>query len=112
MNKITKEQLQDYIQEVGDLETEHRKGSSFYANITHTVNQADIDELKGEGIDASDFLGIRVSLNGTWSDSWGCEWDSMEFCKVEEYKELVPEQVIPAHYVTKFKTEDFVPVWG
>ena len=111
MNKITKEYLEDYVAELGEFETEHRKYSSFYATSSYTFKQDDIDTLAKEGVDASEFLNVCVTLNGTWSDSDGCDWDSMDFCKVEEYQELVPEQVIPAHYVTKQKTEVFVPVW-
>lgn len=111
MNKITKQYLQDYVQDVGDIETEHRKYSSFYANCSYTLKQDDIDVLAKEGVDASEFLNVCITLNGMWDDSNGTEWDSMDFCKVEEYQELVPEVVIPAHYVTNWKTEAFVPVW-
>lgn len=111
MNKITKEYLEDYVADMGEFEKEHRKYSSFYCSATYTMTQTDIEELKAEGIDASDFLNVCVTLNGMWDDSNGTEWDSMDFCKVEEYQELVPEQIIAAHYVTKQKTEVFVPVW-
>lgn len=111
MNKITKEYLEDYVAEMGDFEKEHRKYSSFYCSATYTITQTDIEELKNEGIDASDFLNVCVTLNGTWSDSDGCDWEYMDFCKVEEYQKLVPEVTIPAHYVTNWKTEVFVPVW-
>jgi len=111
MNKITKEYLEDYVADMGIFEKEHRKYSSFYCSATYTITQTDIEELKTEGIDASDFLNVYITLNGTWDDSNGTEWDSMYFCKVEEYQELIPEQVIPAHYVTNWKTEVFVPVW-
>lgn len=111
MNKITKEQLQDYVSELGEFDKEFRKGSSFYAWSTYTFKQDDIDTLKAEGIDASDFLNVCVTLNGMWDDSNGTEWDSMDFCKVEEYQELVPEVVIPEHYITKQRTEEFVPTW-
>lgn len=111
MNKITKDCLQEYVSEVGEFEKEHRKYSSFYCWVNHTFTPADIDELAKEDIDASDFLNVCVSLSGMWDDSNGTEWDSMDFCKVEEYQELVPEKIILAHYVTKQKTEEFVPVW-
>lgn len=111
MNKITKEYLQDYVSELGEFETEHRKGSSFYASCSYTLKQDDIDTLKNEGVDASDFLNVCITLNGDWSDDWGCEWHDMDFCKVEEYQELVPEQIIPEHFITKQRTEVFVPVW-
>ena len=111
MNKITKSYLEDYVQELGDTETEHRRGATFYANCSYTFKQADIDTLKEEDVDASDFLNVCVTLNGIYDDNDGCDWSGMSFCKVEEYQELVPEQIIPAHYVTKQKTEVFVPVW-
>lgn len=111
MNKITKDCLQEYVSDLGEFEKEHRKYGSFYASCTYTFKQADIDTLKEEDVDASDFLNVCVTLNGYWSECDGCEWEDVDFCKVEEYQELVPEQVIPAHYVTKQKTEGFVPVW-
>lgn len=111
MNKITKDCLQEYVSDLGEFEKEHRKYGSFYASCTYTFKQADIDTLKEEDVDASDFLNVCVTLNGYWSECDGCEWEDVDFCKVEEYQELVPEQVIPAHYVTKQKTEVFVPVW-
>lgn len=112
MNKITKEELKNYVSEVGECEKEHRKYSSFYITVTHTMKQEDIDELAKEDTDASDFLDVQVTMYGTWDESWGTEWDGLvEFVKVETYQELVPERVIPAHYVTKFKSTDFKPIW-
>ena len=111
MNKITKEYLEEYVSEMGDFEKEHRKYSSFYCSATYTITQTDIEGLKNEGVDASDFLNVCITLNGMWDDSNGTEWDSMDFCRVEEYQELVPEVVIPEHYITKQKSEVFVPVW-
>jgi len=46
-----------------------------------------------------------------WDDSNGTEWDSVSYEKVEEYQELVPEVVIPEHYVTKTRTQEFKPAW-
>ena len=111
MNKINKSYLQDYVADMGVFEKEHRKYSSFYCSTTYTITQTDIEELKNEGVDASDFLNVCVTLNGTWSDSDGCDWTDMDFCKVEEYQELVPEVVIPEHFITKQRAEVFVPVW-
>lgn len=111
MNKITKEYLEDYVAELGEFEKSHLKGSTFWASCTYTMEFEDILRLEDEGIDASDFLNVCITLNGTWADYGGCEWDSMDFCKVEEYQELVPEVVIPEHYITKQRTEVFVPVW-
>ena len=111
MDKITKEQLEDYVADMGEFEKEHRKYSSFYCSAIYTMTQTDIEELKKESIDASDFLDVCITLNGMWDDSNGTEWDSMDFCKVEEYQELIPEVVIPEHFVTKQRTEVFVPVW-
>lgn len=111
MNKVTKEYLEDYVADMGVFEKEHRKYSSFYCSATYTMTQTDIEELKNEGVDASDFLNVCVTLSGYYDDNNGCDWNSMSFCKVEEYQELVPEQIIPAHYVTKQRTEVFVPTW-
>jgi len=111
MRKITEGELLDFVSEVGLLEKEHRKYSSFYCWVSHTFTQACIDELKESGMDASDFLGVCVTMNGMWDDNNGTEWHSTEFQKVEEYQELVPEQVIPAHYIKKQKTTEFKPVW-
>lgn len=111
MNKVTESQIKDYVSEVGDFEKEHRKSSSFYCWTSHTFTQADIDEFKEEGFDASDFLGVHVEMSGTWSDDWGTEWDDIDYSKVEEYQELVPEKIIPEHYITKVKQKPFVPVW-
>ena len=111
MNKITKQYLEEYVSELGKMETEHRRGSTFYANCSYTFKQADIDTLKDEEVDASDFLNVCVTLSGYYDDSNGTEWDSMDFCKVEEYEELVPEQIIPAHTVKKQRTEKFDYKW-
>lgn len=111
MNKITKEYLEDYVAEMGEFEKEHRKYSSFYCSATYTITQTDIEELKSEGVDASDFLNVCITLNGMWDDSNGTEWDSMNFCKVEEYEEVIPEQIIPAHTVKKQRAEKFDYKW-
>ena len=111
MNKITEDYLLEYISDVGGFEKEHRKYSSFYCTVTHTMKQEDIDALADDGVDASDFLGVLITRNGTWDDSWGTEWDETTYEKLQEYQELVPEVVIPEHYVTKYKTSAFKPVF-
>lgn len=111
MKKITEKELNEYVSEVGEFEKEHRKYSSFYCWVSHTITKEDIKVLAEEGVDASDFLNVCVSRRGTWDDSWGTEWDVTTYEKVEEYQELVPEKIIPAHYITKTKTQKFEPVW-
>lgn len=111
MNKITEEQIKAYVSEVGEFEKEHRKGSSFYCNASHTFTQKDIDILKEDDIDASDFLNVFVNMNGTWDDNWGTEFYDIDYQKVEEYQELVPEKVIPEHWIVKSKSTAFVPDW-
>lgn len=111
MKKITEKELNEYVSEVGEFEKEHRKYSSFYCWVSHTITEDDIKVLAEEGVDASDFLNVCVSRSGTWDDSWGTDWDGTTYEKVEEYQELVPEKIIPAHYITKTKTEKFEPVW-
>lgn len=107
MQRITKEQIQEYVSEVGDFEKEHRKYSSFYCWTSHHFEQKDIDELADDDLDASELLGVTVTLNGYWDEYNGCEWEDMTFNKYEEYQELVPEVVIPAHYETKYREIPF-----
>lgn len=110
LRKITEEEIKDYVSEVGEFEKDHRKGSSFWCWATHTFNEADIKDLREtDCVDASDFLGVCVTLSGMWDDNWGTEWDEVTYSKVEEYQELVPEQIIPEHYVTKQRTTPFKP---
>ena len=110
MEKITEETIKDYVSEVGEFETEHRKGSTFYATASHTFTEADIEYLK---VDASALLGIQVVLRGIYDDYNGTDWDKIDYYKVEETQELVPEEIkiIPAHYVTKKKYVEFKPSW-
>ena len=111
MNKITEQELLEYVSEVGEFEKEHRKYSSFYCTVTHTITQTDIEELKEDDVDASDFLGVLITRNGLWDDGYGTDWHETTYEKVEDYQELVPEVVIPEHYVTKYKTKAFKPVF-
>lgn len=111
MRKITEQDLLDYVSDVGEFEKEHRKYSSFYCTVSHTITQTDIEELKEDDLDASDLLGVRITRNGMWSDVDGTDWDDTTYEKVEEYQEIVPEVVIPEHYVTKYKTKTFKPVF-
>lgn len=104
MNKITEEQLLEYVSEVGDFQKDHRKYGSFYCWVSHTITQEDVKILAEEGVDASDFLNVCVSRSGMWDDA--------TYEKVEEYQELVPEVVIPEHYVTKTRTQEFKPTWN
>jgi hypothetical protein len=111
MNKITEDYLLEYISDVGEFEKEHRKYSSFWCTVTHRITQEDVDALADDGVDASDFLNVLITCNGMWSDSDGTDWDSVTYEKLQEYQELVPEVVIPEHYVTKYKTSAFKPVF-
>lgn len=109
MNKITEQYLLEYISDVGEFEKEHRKYSSFYCTVSHTMKQEDIDALAEDDVDASDFLGVLITRNGIWDDSNGTDWDDTTYERLQEYQELVPEVVIPEHYVTKYKTSAFKP---
>lgn len=111
MKKVTKEYLEEYVQDVGESEKRHYKYSSFYITIEHTITQEDVDKMAKWGDDASDFLNVRVTKSGMWDYNDGTEWDSTEYTKVESYQEFVPEVVIPEHYVTKYKYTTFEPVW-
>ena len=111
MNKITEQDLLEYVSDVGEFEKEHRKYSSFWCTVTHRITQEDIDALADDDIDASDFLNVLITRNGMWSDGDGTDWDETTYEKLQEYQELVPEVVIPEHYVTKYKTSAFKPVF-
>ena len=111
MKKITEDYLLEYVSDVGQFEKEHRKYSSFYCTVSHQITQEDIEALAEDDVDASDFLGVLITRNGTWDDSWGTDWDETAYEKLQEYQELVPEVVIPEHYVTKYKTSAFKPVF-
>ena len=111
MKKITEDYLLDYVSDVGEFEKEHRKYSSFYCMVTHRFTQEDIEALAEDDVDASDFLHVLVTRNGMWDDSNGTDWDETTYEKLQEYQELVPEVVIPEHYVTKYKTSAFKPVF-
>ena len=111
MKKITEDYLLEYVSDIGEFEKEHRKYSSFYCTVSHQITQEDIKALAEDDVDASGFLGVLITRNGTWDDSWGTEWDDTTYEKLQEYKELVPEVVIPEHYVTKYKTSAFKPVF-
>lgn len=112
MQKITEEIIKDYVSELGEFETEHRKGSTFYATASHTFTETDIKYLKEvDDVDASELMGVRVVMQGTYSDYNGTDWDEIDYYKVEETQELVPEKIIPAHYVTKKKYAEFKPSW-
>lgn len=111
MKKITEQDLLEYVSDVGEFEKEHRKYSSFYCTVSYTITEQDVKELAEDGIDVGDFLDVLITRNGTWDDSWGTEWDETTYEKLQEYQELVPEVVIPEHYVTKYKTSAFKPVF-
>jgi hypothetical protein len=110
MKKITESELWEYVSEVGEFKKEHRKYSSFYCTAAHRLTQEDVEEFAEEGIDASDFLGVLITRYGMWDDSNG-DWDNTTYEKLQEYQELVPEAVIAEHWVTKYKTSAFKPVF-
>ena len=110
MEKVTKDYLLRYVENVGNFEKEHRKYSAFDCWCSHVITQEDVNYIKKhDKWDASGFLNVEVTLSGQWSDSDGTDWFDEEFQKVEEYEELVPEVVIPEHYVTKVRKSKFTP---
>lgn len=111
MQKITEDYLLEYVSDVGEFEKEHRKYSSFWCTVTHRITQEDVEALAEDDVDASDFLNVLVTRNGMWDDSNGTDWDETTYEKLQEYQELIPEVVIPEHYVTKQKTTAFKPVF-
>lgn len=111
MRKITEQEVKDHVAEEGIFEKEHRKYSSFFCWSSYTFTQEDVYMYAQEGVDASDFLNVQVTMHGTWDDNWGSDWDETIYEKVEEYQELIPEKVIPEHYETRYKQTEFTPVW-
>lgn len=104
MKKITKQELIEYVEEVGVMTKEHRRGSNFYANIYHEINAEDVKILAEDGIDSSFLLNHAVNLNGIYDDDYGCDGWDVEIAKIERYEETIPEKIIPAHTVTRTKT--------
>ena len=109
MRKVTEDELLDLANDEGDFEKEHRKGSTFYANLSYTFTQEDIDNFAKEGIDASDFLNVTICENGVWSDDYGFDLISRDWIKQEPYQVWVPEVVVPAHWKTEYKASPFKP---
>ena len=104
MQKITKQELIEYVEEVGEMTKEHRRGSNFYANVCHEVTAEDVKILAEDDIDASFLLDHAVNLNGIWDDDYGWDECEVEIAQIERYEEVVPEKIIPAHTVTRTKT--------
>lgn len=88
----------------GDFETEHRKGSSFYANSEKEIDQEIVDAIKEDmDTDISEYLGKKVVVSGYWSDDWGTEWEEF-FIHVKRTVHK-PEKIIPAHDVIVWEVE-------
>lgn len=105
MKKITKQELIEYVEEMGEWTKEHRRSSTFYTNVYHEVTAEDVKILaEDDNIDASFLLDHAVNLNGIWDADYGCDGWDVEIAKIERYEETIPEKIIPAHTVTRTKT--------
>ena len=99
--KLSHEDYSKIISEFQDdmeLETEHRKGSSFYATGWFEITNENIEEVSSIiGKDASDLVGTRIVAQGYWSDYDGYDWS--DFCLEKKVAANIPEKVIviPAH---------------
>lgn len=92
---LTKEQLIEVVFNLDpDVETEHRKYSSFYATAVVEVCEAD---QRYFDFDISELFGKRVVSTGYWSDDEGLDLYEA-FVEVKTIQH-VPEEVriIPAH---------------
>ena len=99
--KLSHEDYSKIISEFQDdmeLETEHRKGSSFYATGYFEITNENVDEISSIiGKDASDLVGTRIVAQGFWSEYDGCDWG--DFYLEKKVETNIPEKVIviPEH---------------
>lgn len=99
---LTNEQMKSIFRDCDqDIETEHGKGSEFYAYGSLVINEQVIEDFKEAYPEIVEYLGKRFSISGSWSDDWGLE--VYDIWVEESYKEIIPEQIIPSHEVTKWK---------
>ena len=99
---LTNEQMKSIFRDSDpDIETEHRKYSEFYAWGSLVIDEELVQDIKEEYPDIAEYLGKRFSVSGLWSDSYGL--DISDIWVEESYTEIIPEQIIPAHEVTKWK---------
>ena len=106
MRKITKKELIQ-LMKVWDceVETEHRRGSSFYATAWLDIDKEIVDATAEDGIDISELEGKQVVATGYWSDNDGLDLDDVEVR--EPYEVHVPEKVIPATTEVRYKRIDY-----
>lgn len=101
--KLTVNEIKKIIEEFDiddafDIETEHRKGSSFYATGTYEFAEDDIPQITNFlEKDCSSLIGSRLLVSGTWSEDDGTDW----FVYEQQFKNVtvVPEKtiVVPEH---------------
>lgn len=106
--KLTQAQLKKIVDNCDldfELETEHRKGSSFYASGTYEITEEDIDDISTAiGVDANELktlIGTYLCTVGTWSDYDGCDW--FEYSQSKKVIITVPEKIIPEHTIVELQ---------
>lgn len=103
--KLTHAELRKLVKEGYfelEVETEHRKGSTFYAFGSYEITEEDIPVIsKAIGIEDSELttlIGTCICANGTWSD-----WDSCDWYEFSQAKKVIVH--VPA--TTKVELQEF-----
>ena len=86
------------FQDLAEVETEHRKGSSFYATgqleideeIIKEISEIETEEL--DGVDFSSLVGTVIIASGYWDDDNGSDWCSFSHWK--KVTTIIPERIV------------------
>ncbi len=107
--KLTQTQLKKIVDELDfdfEVETEHRKGSTFYASGSYEITQEDIKDIaEATNIDANELqslIGTYIDTSGVWDDDNGCDW--YEYSQSRKVIVTIPEQIIPEHTVVQMQS--------
>lgn len=82
MNKLT-DSIKDYVKELGERETEHRKYESFYLTISLKVTESDAENEEG----LLPYVGKEIVATGMWDDTWGDDIYNWRVFSVETSEE-------------------------
>jgi len=97
--KLTEKEIKLIVDELDlDVETEHRKGATFYATGFYEITEDDIEYLTEIlNKDCTQLIGTAINSSGYWSDDNGCDW--YEFWQTKKVTTEIPEKivVVPAH---------------
>lgn len=107
--KLTQRQLKKIVDECWfdfNVETEHRRGSTFSAIGSYEITEEDIEDIaEAINIDVNELqtlIGTFITATGTWSDDDGCDW--YEYSQAKKVIVTVPEKIIPEHTVVQMQS--------